>query len=283
MPAKLKTPLRYPGGKSKLKNYTMDLIELNNFNGCTYIEAFAGGAGLAMELLFNETVGRVILNDIDRSIYALWYCVLNNTEMLIEIINTTDITIDEWYIQKDIQNNKSTADLLQLAYSTLFLNRTNRSGILTAGPIGGKKQNGNYTLDCRFNKVDIVQRIREIASRSELIEFHNMDALDFIDYIDNHQSQNSFIFFDPPYYDKGPELYVNHYIGDDHHELSERISELDIPWIVTYDNSDYIRELYDDYNQTIYYLNYSAQKPHKGQELMIYSNNINPAPLNRAY
>lgn len=283
MPAKLKTPLRYPGGKAKLKQYTKELIEKNNLRGCTYVEAFAGGAGLAMELLFNGTVERVILNDIDRSIYALWYSILNDTENLIHCIRTNDICIDEWHTQKEIQNRKKDVDILSLAYSTLFLNRTNRSGIITAGPIGGKNQDGNYLLDCRFNRDDIIDRIIKISERKSSIDFYNMDAIEFIDFINITAPEDTFVFFDPPYYDKGPELYVNHYIGEDHSKLSKKISELNHPWIITYDNADYIKNLYTEYNQTIYYLNYSVQTPYKGKEIMIYSDNIDPLMIEKAY
>lgn len=283
MAVKLKTPLRYPGGKAKLKRYTTELIQLNNLQNCTYVEAFAGGSGLAMELLFSNVVDRVILNDLDKSIYALWHCILTDSTKLIDMINSIDITIDEWNIQKNIQNNKENVDLLSLAYSTLFLNRTNRSGILKAGPIGGKNQDGNYLLDCRFKKNDIIERITNIALLADRIEFYNMDALDFIDYLNNNAPENTFIFFDPPYFDKGPELYINHYIGNDHRNLSEKIFELNFPWIITYDNIDYIKDLYNEHSQTVYYLNYSAQKSHKGKEVMIYSDNMIPLKLEKAY
>ena len=88
------TPLRYPGGKSQLYDYALQLLEDNNLIGCTYSEPFAGGCGLALKLLLNGRVSRVILNDIDRSIYAFWWSVLNDHDNLIDLDNTTPVKIE---------------------------------------------------------------------------------------------------------------------------------------------------------------------------------------------
>lgn len=282
MPAKTKTPLRYPGGKVKLKNYLCDLINCNNFNNYTYVEAFAGGAGLAMELLITGKIKNVILNDIDKSIFSLWDSILNNKDELVSMIKKNEITIDEWNKQKNIQNNKEQVSKIDLAYSTLFLNRTNRSGILKAGPIGGKNQNGNYLLDCRFNRDDIIERIEKIHEFRNSIEFYNLDAVDFISMIEARDDK-MFVFFDPPYFNKGPELYVNYYKKEDHEYLAKKITQIEIPWIITYDNEEHIKDIYKDFNQTVYYLNYSVQNPHKGKEVMIYSDNVKSVEITNAY
>ena len=268
------TPLRYPGGKSKLYKYTKKLIESNNLNRCTYMEPFAGGCGLALELLITNIVDKLILNDIDISIYAFWYCVLNKKNELVDLIKKTDITLDQWYIQKEIQVNKYDHDLLTLGFSTLYLNRTNMSGILKAGPIGGRAQDGKYLIDCRFNKSDIIKKINKIHTLKDKIEFYNMDAEDFIEKVIRKQDNHSLVFFDPPYYNKGPWLYENHYKHEDHISLSRKITTIDTPWIVTYDNTEQIREMYSEFSQEEYLLNYSVRKKCSGSEVMIYSPNI---------
>jgi len=272
------SPLRYPGGKDKTYQYIKYLVDENHIT--TYIEPFAGGAAVALKLLFNGDVKKIVINDFDRSIYSLWKTILLDTERLIQLIKTTDITIDEWYRQKDIQNNKDTVDELSLAYSTLFLNRTNRSGIIKAGVIGGKGQNGDYKLDCRFNKSDIINRIRKIASFSNSIEVHNLDAIDFIKKVIKN-TRRSLTFFDPPYYDKGPDLYTNFYSHEDHVELAKTIKSLmrNRYWILTYDIAESIEKLYSNYNLHKYYLNYSIAKPTKGQEFIFFSKKINPGPI----
>lgn len=272
------SPLRYPGGKTQLYKYIKKLIDNNNLQGCTYVEPFAGGCGLAIQLLHTNVVNNIILNDIDRSIYAFWITVLDNCERLIEKIIDTPITIEEWQRQKEIQYNKSNADLFELGFSTLFLNRTNFSGIIKAKPIGGITQNGPYKIDCRFNKKDIINRIKLVHSYREKIQFYNIDAIDFFEILNKVCKDEIFVFLDPPYFENGPELYTNFYTVDDHAKLAKHISNLNHNWIVTYDNVDKIKEIYKKYNYNYneYSLRYSANNKYKGTEIMFYSNNIIP-------
>src|SRR5690625_1187888 len=177
--ASLYSPLRYPGGKNKTYHYVKYLCKKNDLT--TYIEPFAGGAAVALRLLINNDVNRIIINDYDKSIYAFWNTIKNNSEQLIDRILTTEICMDEWHLQRDIQFNKDEVSEIDLAFSTFFLNRTNRAGIIKAGVIGGKKQDGNYKMDCRFNKETIINRIRLIAKHSERINVCNYDAIEFIE------------------------------------------------------------------------------------------------------
>lgn len=272
------SPLRYPGGKDKTYSYVKHLVLENNIN--TYIEPFAGGAAVALRLLINNDVQRIIINDIDRSIYALWNIITTDAQSLIALISNTEINMDEWYKQKKIQQNKEAADELSLAFSTLFLNRTNRSGIIKAGVTGGKRQNGKYKLDCRFNKEALIKRIRLISSLSDRIQVFNLDAKDFIEN-EIKKTKKSLTFFDPPYYDKGPELYTNFYTHNDHRELAKVIKKAmrNRYWILTYDVSEEIQKLYKRQEYEIYYLNYSISTPSKGQEFMFFSKKVDKGPI----
>ena len=274
MSGKTYTPLRYPGGKTQVYEFVKELIKENNCH--TYIEPYMGGAGVAMKLLLLGDVEKIIVNDYDKSIYAFWYSVLYLTEELIDKIENTNITIDEWKIQKSIQDNKkNVSDLLLLGFSTLFLNRTNRSGIIKAGVIGGKNQNGKYKLDCRFSKSDIINKILEISKHKKQIKLFNMDAEQFIKRSIS-KTKNSFTFFDPPYYTKGPGLYTNFYNHDDHSRLSKTIKDYmkDKKWILTYDVHESIEKMYEEYRSELYYLNYSVSTPNKGIERIFYSDNL---------
>ncbi|MCY8502723.1 DNA methyltransferase [Bacillus subtilis] len=265
------SPLRYPGGKNKTYNYIKYLVNKNRIS--TYIEPFAGGAAVALRLLINHDVKKIIINDYDRGIYALWNTIKNQPNQLIQLIQDTPINMDQWYIQRDIQKHKENIDELTLAFSTLFLNRTNRSGIIKAGVIGGKNQNADYKLDCRFNKETIIKRIQLIASYSNQIKVCNYDAKVFIEE-EIKKTRNSLTFFDPPYYDKGPDLYTNFYTHEDHVELAKIIQSKmrNRYWILTYDITGQIKELYRNRVYTKYYLNYSIASPTKGQEFMFFSN-----------
>ena len=274
------SPLRYPGGKDKTYNYVKYLVK--EYSITTYIEPFAGGAAVAIRLLLNNDVKRIIINDIDRSIYALWNSIVSKPNELINLIRNTPITMREWYKQKEIQDNKETADELLLGFSTLFLNRTNRSGIIKAGVIGGKNQTSNYKLDCRFNKEDIINRITKIAQQGHRIKVCNLDAINFVNTVIK-KTRKSLTFFDPPYYEKGPELYTNFYKHEDHVSLANVIKR-DMKnryWILTYDIAEKIEDLYRDYSPQKYYLNYSIAKPTKGQEFIFFSKKVVPGTIEK--
>lgn len=273
------SPLRYPGGKNKTYEYVRHLILQHDIR--TYIEPFAGGAAVALRLLINKDVERIIINDYDRSIYSLWNVIKNNPESLIKLIQKTPITMDQWYLQKNIQIEKETADELSLAFSTLFLNRTNFSGIIKAGVLGGKNQNGVNKIDCRFNKNSIIKRIEQIAAFGDRIKVCNYDAKDFIEEEIKH-TRKSLTFFDPPYYKRGPELYTDFYTHDDHVELAKAIKTQmrNRFWILTYDIANEIEKLYSKHEYEKYYLNYSVAKPTHGQEFIFFSKKINPGNIN---
>ena len=269
------SPLRYPGGKRKLTLFFKSVFENNNLLNGVYVEPYAGGASIALSLLFNNYVNKIIINDYDRSIYAFWHSVLYNTNKFCKLISETDITIKNWRFFKDIQKKKKTINLLSLGVSTFFLNRTNRSGILNAGVIGGINQLGNYKIDARFNKEDLIQRIKKIASKREKISLYNLDALELVKNNIKYFPKNTLIYFDPPYYNKGKELYDNHYLHKDHYKVSKFISSIKKQkWLVSYDNVDPIRKLYKKNKKITYTINYSAVNSTKGKEIMIYHENL---------
>lgn len=269
------SPLRYPGGKGKLSHYVQLLIDYNLLTDGHYVEPYAGGASVALSLLFNEYVQQIHINDYDFRIYSFWNCVLNHTDQLCEKIEQTDITISNWEQQKIIQSNPQGYSTLEIGFSTFFLNRTNRSGILKAGVIGGKNQNGKWKIDARFNKQDLIKRIRKISRYRNRISIYNLDAVELTQKLDRQLPQKTLFYFDPPYYNKGKDLYINFYEHADHQQISQLISTLkDRYWLVSYDNDVNIRNLYQSFLQRTYELNYHAANASKGTEIMIYSHNL---------
>lgn len=272
--SKFVSPLRYPGGKLKVVDYIKQLMEVNDLMGGTYIEPYAGGASVALSLLFGKYAGKIKINDKDRAIYAFWYSVLNETEELCRMINDVPVTMNTWQTQRELQKHKEEADLLELGFSTFFLNRTNRSGILNGGVIGGKEQQGTWKIDARFNKKDLIERIEHVAGYADLIELTNMDAVALIKRYKRTPAAKTFCYLDPPYYVKGQDLYLNYYRDEDHHDIAKAIKKFKGQWIISYDAVDFISELYKDYRQKEYYLSYSAGNPAKGKEIMVYSNGL---------
>jgi DNA adenine methylase len=262
------SPLRYPGGKTKLRSIMSEIFTRNDLIDGTYVEPFAGGAGLGLFLLLNGFTRNIVLNDLDRSIYALWYTILNDLDSLCKRIDRTKITIAEWEKQKQIQMDKAHTDLFELGFSTLFLNRTNRSGILNAGVIGGYHQSGKYKIDARFNKAEIIRKSQMINYYKSKIRIYNLDAIEFLNTI-RLKDHKTLIYLDPPYYSKGQELYQNFYIPEDHEKLSFLFQSVKPYWIMTYDNVEPIRKLYGSYPQFEIRLFYSAQNRYQGEELLI--------------
>ncbi len=269
------SPLRYPGGKGKLIPYIKQLIQENSLLDCTYVEPYAGGASVALSLLLDGYASEIIINDIDHSIFAFWHSVLNETEELCELIQKTPVTLKVWKRQKKKQQSGAGGSLLELGFSTFFLNRTNHSGILRAGVIGGYKQEGKWKIDARYNKENLIDRIKRISRYKNQIRLYNSDASVLMNSLRNTLPKNTLFYFDPPYYVKGKELYLNHYSEMDHKKISDDIKKIITQkWLLTYDNVEPIKKLYSRYGQRIYNLHYSAGKAGIGQELMVFSDNL---------
>lgn len=269
------SPLRYPGGKGKVVDCVKSILRENSLLDCTYVEPYVGGGSVALGLLFDEYVSKIIINDKDRSIYAFWYSVLKDTSALCAKILETPTTIDSWHEQKEIQKDKGQVNLLNLGFSTFFLNRTNRSGILKAGVIGGLQQTGNYLINARYNKEDLINRIQRIADYKDRIEVCNVDAADLVTKLSKESSNKMFYYLDPPYYKNGKGLYMNYYKDSDHKSIAEVITNMQhCAWIVSYDKVEFIEKLYAKYRQVPFELNYSVANGHRGTEIMIFSDKL---------
>ena len=269
------SPLRYPGGKKRLVNYFKQLFEKNSLRNGIYVEPYVGGASVALSLLIEGYASRIIINDVDKSIFAFWYSILNYNKEFCDLIRKTPINVQTWKKQKQIQKEKEDHNLLKLGFSTFFLNRTNRSGILNAGVIGGNNQGGKWKINARYNKESLIKRIKKIASYKDKIEVYNLDAIELIRLLRDKLPSKTLFYLDPPYYNKGKELYLNHYIDKDHKEIAVEMKKTKKQrWVITYDNAGLIKKIYLNNKKIGYSLGYSAGKSKRGKELMIFSNNI---------
>ncbi|MGI6085614.1 MAG: DNA adenine methylase [Acetivibrionales bacterium] len=270
------SPLRYPGGKTKLYNLIKPIISQNIFgNNKTYIEPFAGGSGLALKLLHNGDVDRLVLNDIDYCIYCFWDACLHNADEICSLIEDSKINIDTWNEKREIYKQPEEHSCLEVGFATLFMNRCNVSGVICGGPIGGYNQTGSYKLDARFNKDELIRKILRIYKNRDYIKFYNEDAKNFIQNLPLDCRYNETILnIDPPYVKKGPLLYKNSFSIDDHSELAQIIQAVEYKWIVTYDECDTIYNLYSNFRKEIITLKYSVGHSRSGRELMIYSDDI---------
>lgn len=273
--ARTDTPLRYPGGKTQLTPFVIDLTRENNLNGGVYAEPFAGGAGIAWRLLLNGDMTEVWLNDADPAIFAFWDCVVNRPDRLCERILQTEVSMTEWEKQR-ITLTSPNVSTDELGFATFFLNRTNRSGILKAGVIGGKGQLGKYKMDCRYNKDDLIEKIQRIHLYKDVIKLSILDAKDCLKLWDQKLPKRALINIDPPYYAKGEGLYLSYYQPSDHQLLANQINLLNRPWMLTYDDAPEINDLYQNYPIYKKNLNYSAQIKRKATEILVLSPKLTP-------
>ncbi|MHA4739895.1 DNA adenine methylase [Dyadobacter sp. MSC1_007] len=266
------SPLRYPGGKNCIFPFVAKLFYENDMVGASYAEPYAGGAGLALRLLFEGYVNHVYINDFDRSIYSFWISIINRPIEFCEWLQGVEVSIDNWNKYKEIQRNSESADSFELAKSTFFLNRTNVSGVIKGGVIGGREQQGKYKINARFNKVDLCERIFRIAEMRDHITVSNKDGLEFINQM-NRLRKEVFIYLDPPYYQKGADLYMNFYAAEDHRRLSQHVRKMRKRWMVSYDNHDFILNLYSNLNKISYSLSQAASN-RVGEEILVFSEGL---------
>ena len=267
------SPLRYPGGKGKLAPFMELLIKWTGHYGGTYIEPFAGGAGIALELLEKGVVADIVINDLDKGIYSFWRAILTETDRFINDIHTVELTISEWNRQKEILENSNKYSY-ELGFATFYLNRTNRSGIIKGGVIGGLEQKGNWLMDARFNREDMIERILRIAKNKKNIHLYNKDVVSFVrNYLPKYQ-QNAFVYFDPPYFGKGKQLYLNFFSYDDHVRIEKMInSRVKCDWVITYDDVPEIANIYQNHVLRRIDLNYSAGIKRRASEIIIFRHN----------
>ncbi len=272
------SPLRYPGGKTKLYRYLSFIIRHNSPID-HYIEPYAGGAGAALALLMNQEVKEIILNDADELIYKFWLSVLNKNRYFQTKLLNTSVDLEQYQVHKSILKKKNNGEKIsdfRIGFATFYLNRCNRSGILKSGPIGGYNQEGEWKIDARFNKKDLVKRLEHIYDFRRQIRIYNYDALDFLKKISdlNIDPEKSMVYLDPPYYVQGRDLYRKYYKLKDHLALKEYLkNDLKIKWILSYDDIDEIHNLYSDVRKNGIVFNHFANKAKVGKELLIFSDN----------
>jgi DNA adenine methylase len=247
---------------------------MNGSSGGTYLEPYAGGAAVALGMLFSEHVEHVLINDADPRIYAFWNAVLNHTDDFVALLKKTPTTVKEWGRQRNIYRHPHRHPQVDVGFATFYLNRCNRSGIIASGgPIGGMRQTGRWKIDARYNREGLERRVRKIAMYRDRISISKADAIDFLKGSIGplRGKRKPFVYLDPPYYTKGRDLYLNYYSHDDHAKLARFLkSETGYPWILSYDKTPEIVRLYTAFRQVHFSLDYSARERREGKELMIF-------------
>jgi DNA adenine methylase len=279
-----RSPLRYPGGKAAVADFVKALFRSNHLLDGVYAEPYAGGASVALALLFEEHSSMVYINDIDPAVYAFWYTALNEPEELCRRIRDTRVTPDEWRRQRHVLHTAAECRV-DLAFAAFFLNRTNRSGIIaSAGMIGGTSQAGEWKLNARYNAPELSSRVARIARYADRIRVSNLDALEFLSQVAPSLPSRTLVYLDPPYYVKGRRrLYANFYEPEDHAAIADLLSTARFRWLVSYDNVADIRTLYKGYRRMSYELRYTAAERQSGAEVMFFSPGLMVDPATRNF
>lgn len=269
------SPLRYPGGKASMTQFFSQVIDQLHLNSPLYVEPYAGGAGAGIALLLQGKIEQLVINDFDGAVASFWKAVVTDTAEFIDKISSVPLTIDEWKKQRSIYLEGDNSDSLRLGFAFFYLNRTNRSGILKAGVIGGMKQTGNYLIDARFNRDELSRRIQRIGEHSDQILVTKRDGRAVVrEYVN---SPNAFLYIDPPYVGAGKSLYMNSFDYRDHFALAQLLCDSrSANWILTYDDKPEVHQLYADLGTASYGLHYSAGSVRNETELLIASDAVRP-------
>ena len=273
------TPLRYPGGKTWLLGYVRKFIEFHKLESLTVIEPYAGSASISIGLLNNNIVDRAYLCEKDPLIVAFWNAILKHNDELVESLRLLEVSLDTWHSFKKYLSREAAEkfNIQDLALAFLFYNRANFSGIINAGPLGGKKQISQYKIDCRFNKERLVKKIKKLGEFTDRIQVVLGDGVQFMkSTLSSSDIDNLFFYVDPPYYNAGKVLYRHYFTEKDHTDLSDFLKSLDSPWLLSYDDSEIIKSLYRANTTSPVYTDYQSGHFKKGVKELLISNRLIP-------
>jgi len=269
-PLALNSPLRYPGGKSRLAGFFGDIFDELALRHVTYVEPFAGGAGAGLTLLIRGRVDKVVINDLDPAVYSFWSSVRNENHEFVQRIQSVPLTLDEWERQRAIYKAADSSDPFRLGFAFFYLNRTNRSGILHAGVIGGRSQTARDRIDARFPRAELVKRVQKIGQLADQIELTFTDGRKVVQQW--AERPDTFLYVDPPYVQAGGSLYLNAFDHRDHTMLAAAMNQVAAErWLLTYDDAPLVRRLYEDRGVFDFELHYSAHRVGRARELLIAS------------
>ena len=272
------TPLRYPGGKTWLLDYVKAFARFHKLSSTTIVEPYGGSASISVGLIRSQLVTDATVCERDPLIVAFWNVAIHRNEELIEYLSSLEINMETWYgLRRYLDLEKTNLqNELEAAGAFLFFNRTNYSGIIKGGPLGGKKQLSKYKLNCRFNKGRIADKIRSLKALEDKLKIIQIDGLE---YMKNHALQspdNVFFYVDPPYYGAGKDLYRFYFTDFDHQQLSAFLTGTEIPWLLSYDDAEFIRNLYQKKSNLPVYTDYQSGHLRRGVKELLISNYVIP-------
>ena len=247
-PAPLRSPLRYPGGKAFLCEYVEQFLAANKLAPELFVEPFAGGASTSLHLLGKRLVKKIALGDKDPLVAGFWETVFEDGPWLYGKVRHAEVTIEEW----ERLHEKAPKRAREHAWKCLYLNRTSFSGILSsrAGPLGGKAQESEYGVDCRFYRDTVVQRLKALwKERDRVARVGEADWHKTLDWgvRQSNGRRSALIYLDPPFFHKAERLYNFVFDAADHEAVVQRLAKLKTPWLLSYDDCAEAAALFKKY------------------------------------
>jgi DNA adenine methylase len=141
---------------------------------------------------------------------------------------------------------------------------------LTARPIGGLDQTGNWKIDARFNRPNLAERVRFLGQYRTRVTVTQLDARDFLKEI-RPLGKKVLVYVDPPYLVQGDGLYLDSLTPEDHAELAVKLRKSPHPWLLTYDADERVtRDLYEGLRAVEFDISHTAQVQHVGSEYAVF-------------
>lgn len=272
------SPLRYPGGKRKLAVLIAQIFATAKRRPKIVVEPFAGGASVSIALLEAGFTDAIALADRDIMVASFWRTVFSDrAEELAHRVEKAKVSLEE---RDRIIKYKPRTDLGR-AFQCLYINRTSFSGIINkrAGAIGGRAQDGKYTIGCRFNQDRIASRIRHLSKLKNQVRFvkhqsYENTIAEVRDHVGASMGEEDiFWYLDPPFFEKADRLYRHVFDDDGHRGFRLALDTIPGQFVLSYDDVKSAQELYgDDPRSMAVSMVYSAAENNRPTQEIIVSN-----------
>lgn len=259
-----KSPLRYPGGKSKAIPQIMPLVPYFE----EFREPFVGGGSVFIQLSQVHHSKLFWINDLYEPLYLFWsFCQANTQQLISQILEWKQEFDEGKELYTFLLENRNEFDALKKAAAFFVFNRITFSGTTESGGYSEAAFKGRFTDSS-------IERVKSLSVLLNCVKITNLDY----EYVVKSPGENVFIFLDPPYfsatksalYGKNGQLHKTF----DHQRFANVMKDVKHKWLITYDDSDYIRDLFSFANIQPWDITYgmrnvSKNSNQKGKELFI--------------
>jgi DNA adenine methylase len=254
------SPFRYPGGKTWL--YPFAKKWLLSYPNRTLIEPFAGGGYVSLTAAIEKLAEQITMVELDKNVAAVWETIFSDKhEWLCNQIDSLDLTHEN----VDAIIEKTDNSVYDRGFATLLTNRIVRGGILAPGSGRIKYGENGKGIKSRWYPETLVKRIEKIAKSRDRVQFIHGDGFEIIE--NNTDDRNALLFVDPPYPKAGRRLYSHYKIDDE--GLFELLDKVSGNFLLTYDNSELIQDLVNQFNFESEKILMSTTHHRKKYELLI--------------